>query len=93
MNRNPLWRARTESLTHLRRHKKEQAELLDDLFVLIDQCLETEAHNAILAQRAKIEKILRTLRRQFNLRPIESSAKQASAKTNRCVARSSQEIA
>jgi hypothetical protein len=31
MNRNPLWRARRKSLTHLRRHKKEQAEHAGEL--------------------------------------------------------------
>lgn len=41
MSRIPLWRARTESLTHLRRERPEQIEVVEQLFALIDRCIDT----------------------------------------------------
>lgn len=40
MSRVPLWRARTEALTHLRRQRPEYVTLVEDLFSLLDRCIE-----------------------------------------------------
>ncbi len=36
----PLWKARTEALTFLRRERLAQIEVIDDLFLLADECVD-----------------------------------------------------
>lgn len=41
----PLWKARTEALTYLRRERPGQIEVIEQLFVLADDCVDAyEAH-------------------------------------------------
>ena len=40
MSQLSLWRARTESLTYLRRQRPERIEVLEDVFRLIDRCID-----------------------------------------------------
>lgn len=41
LNRVPLWRARTEALTHLRRKRAERIAVIEEIFCLIDRCVQT----------------------------------------------------
>lgn len=54
MNRSPLWRARTESLTHLRRKRAAQIEVLEELFSLVDRCVDTYESSAGASAYARI---------------------------------------
>jgi hypothetical protein len=47
-NRLPLWRARTESLTFLRRERTAQIDVIEQLFALADECVdayESQSHD------------------------------------------------
>lgn len=40
MTRIALWRTRSDSLTHLRRERPEQVEVVEQLLVLVDRCID-----------------------------------------------------
>jgi hypothetical protein len=51
MNRVPLWRARTDALTHLRSKRPEQLTTLENLFLLTDSCIDAFERPAIAGDR------------------------------------------
>lgn len=46
MSRSPLWRARAEALTYLRRDRTEHVEIVDELIQLLDRCIDLYDENA-----------------------------------------------
>jgi hypothetical protein len=54
MSHSPLWRARTEALTHLENNRAEQTQVLDTLFAQIDRCIDVYEASANTNTYARI---------------------------------------
>ncbi|MDG2518088.1 hypothetical protein [Lysobacter soli] len=54
MDRSPLWRARAQALTHLSRDRPEYAKIVEDLFALVDECIDAYERGARNSQYARV---------------------------------------
>ena len=54
MSSKGFWRARTEALTHLRRKRPTQIETLEEVFSLIDRCIDAYESRAASDQYARV---------------------------------------